>query len=399
MWLNSPTFCPNLIDFLMDLTIFFDPLDEYPFGAMDDPSVWYAMVDMNTEMMPQWKNAHFALVGVGESRGSAHNQSCAKAPNEIRKKLYRLKRGSFQYRVADLGNLRHGVSLEETQLRLREVCEVLIRHNVIPIILGGSHDLDYGQYQAYQGLEKLVSVLNVDATVDMHVRNPALKSEYHIHQILLHEPNYLFHYSHLAYQSYLTSPDALAVLESLQFDTYRIGQIRDSMEEVEPIIRYADMLTFDITAIRMTDAPGNANAQPFGLTGEEACQICWYAGVNDKMSSVGFYEYNPDLDVRGQTAGVIATMIWYFVEGFYNRRNESDFTDRKYTRYVVSVLDDNSQNLVFYKSNFTDKWWIEVPYPNAPDKHCIVPCSYQDFQLANQGELPQRWITTYAKLS
>jgi formiminoglutamase len=269
---------------------------------------------------------------------------------------------------------------------------------VIPIILGGSHDLDYGQYQAYQGLEKLVSVLNVDATVDLHVHNPAHKCEHHIHEILLHEPNYLFHYSQLAYQSYLTSPDALAVLESLQFDIYRIGQIRESMQEMEPIIRYADMMSFDITAIRMTDAPGNANAQPFGLTGEEACQICWYAGLNEKMTSVGFYEYNPDLDFRGQTAGVLATMIWYFVEGFYNRKNESDFSDRKYTRYVVSVLDDNSQNLVFYKSNFSDKWWIEVPYPNEPDKHCIVPCSYQDFEMANQGELPQRWITTYSKL-
>ncbi|MBC7921178.1 MAG: formimidoylglutamase [Ferruginibacter sp.] len=382
----------------MDLTIFFDSLDEDLFGPMHDPSVWYAFVDIHTGRMPNWKNAHFALVGVGEGRGSANNAGCAKAPDEIRKRLYRLKRGAHSYRVADLGNLRPGITVEETQLRLREVGEVLLRNHVIPVILGGSHDLDYGQFRAYQGLEKLVSVLVVDATLDLHPRHAVHASEYHVQQILLHEPNYLFNYSHLAYQSYLVSPDALAVLESLQFDAHRIGQMRENFKEVEPVVRYADMVSFDVTAIRQTDAPGNANAQPFGLTGEEACQICWYAGLNGKMTSAGFYEYNPDLDLRGQTAAVVATMVWYLVEGFYHRRPEADFTATPYTRYVVAVLDDHSPNLVFYKSNRSEKWWMEVPYPNEPQKHCIVPCSYEDYRTANQGELPQRWINTYAKL-
>lgn len=382
----------------MDLTIFFDPMDEYPFGPMNDPTVWYAFVDMNTEMMPDWQKAHFAILGVAEARGSANNQGCVKGPDEIRKKLYRLKRGTHTYRIADLGNLRHGVTREETLLRLREVGEELLRHNVIPIILGGSHDLDYGQFQAYQGLEKLVSVLNVDATLDMHQLNPIYASEYHVHDILLHEPNYLFNYSHLAYQTYLTSPDALAVMERMYFDAYRIGQLRESLEEMEPVIRYADLMSFDITAIRMTDAPGNANAQPFGLTSEEACQICWYAGINEKMTSVGFYEYNPEFDVRGQTAMVVATMIWYFVEGYYNRKGELDFTESKYTRYIVPVIGNNNQPLVFYKSKLTEKWWMEVPYPDQPQKHYIAPCSYHDYRQANQGELPSRWIATYTRL-
>lgn len=382
----------------MDLTIFFDPMDEYPYGAMDDPSVWYTLVDMNTELMPNWKNAHFAIMGVCEDRGTPDNKGTAKAPDEIRKKLYRLKKGPHSYRIVDLGNLRNGVTVEETHLRVREVCETLLRNKVIPIILGGSHDIDYGQYQAYEELEKTISVLNVDATLDMFFSDPSRLSNHHIHHILVHEPNYLFNFSHLAYQSYLTSSDALNTLEALHFDAYRIGQMREDLSEIEPVIRCADMMSFDVTAIKMADAPGNANAHPFGLTGEEACQICWYAGMNEKMSSVGFYEYNPEYDHRGQTASVVATMIWYFVEGFYHRRNESDFNGNQYIRYTVSVLQDTNQQLVFYKSKFTEKWWMEVPYPNNLSKHCIIPCSYQDYQVANEGELPQRWINTYSKL-
>jgi formiminoglutamase len=160
------------------------------------------------------------------------------------------------------------------------------------------------------------------------------------------------------------------------------------------------MLSFDITAIKQSDAPGNSNAQPFGLTGEEACQICWYAGLNSKLSSVGFYEYNPDLDFKGQTAGVIATMIWYFTEGFYLRKEEINITDPKFVKYIVSLQED-PHKLTFYKNSQTEKWWMEVPFPTNKSQYArnsIVPCSYSDYQAANNGEIPNRYILTHAKL-
>ena len=337
-------------------------------------------------------------MGVDEARGSATNHGSARAPDEVRRRLYRLKRGAHAYRVADLGNLRPGQSADDTRLRLREVCATLMGHGVMPIILGGTHDLDYGQYGAYESLEKPVSVVTVDATLDLHQRNPAHPADYHLQQILLHDPNYLFHYAHLAHQAYLVPPDALAVLENLQFEARSVGQLRHDFAEAEPLVRYADMLSFDLSAVRMGDAPGNANAQPFGLTGEEACQLCWYAGLNEKMTSVGFYEYHPALDTRGQTAALLATMVWYVAEGFYNRQNEGDFATPQYTRYHVP-LRDGLEPVLFYKSNRSEKWWMAVPYPNQEARHYLVPCSYADYQTATQGELPQRWLTTYAKLN
>ena len=82
------------------------------------------------------------------------------------------------------------------------------------------------------------------------------------------------------------------------------------------------MLTFDISSIKLQFCPGGSQSEVFGLTGEEACQICWYAGMNDKLSSAGFYEYDPDKDIDGQpTAITMAVMIWYFIEGFKNRKS------------------------------------------------------------------------------
>jgi formiminoglutamase len=278
------------------------------------------------------------------------------------------------------------------------VCRILLENNVLPIIVGGSHDLDFGQYTAYEQLDKLVSFLNIDALLDLEQDEPAAS---HLHKILLHEPNYLFSYTHLAYQSYLINPDAVNMLEKLYFEAFRIGQMRTNLREMEPVIRQADMLSFDITAIRSADAPANIHAQPFGLTGEEACQICWYAGLNEKLSSIGFYEYNPRLDdATRKTASVIATMIWYFIEGYYHRKSDQDFRSNDFLKYVVA-LPAHPDTITFYKSKRTEKWWMEVPFPEGLERYArnsIVPCSYADYEAATRGEVPERYIQTLAKL-
>ncbi|MDX1629622.1 MAG: formimidoylglutamase [Fulvivirga sp.] len=385
----------------MDLKIFFSPLDGDVFSQTKESNSFYKSIKVNTETLPDYKDADIAIIGIEEERGTVANKGVAQGPIEIRKKLFALKKGYGAYKIVDLGTLRKGVDLDETYGRLSEVCSTLLENNVLPLIIGGSHDLSYGQYTAYENLEKLISLLNVDAFLDMEEGISKPHNQSHIHKILLHEPNFLFNYSHLAYQSYLIDQNAINILEKLYFEAYRIGHLRSNIQEMEPIIRNADMLSFDITAIKSSDAPGNAMSQPFGLTGEEACQICWYAGLNEKLSSAGFYEYNPAHDdENNKTAAVVATMIWYFIEGFYHRKKEQNFKTNDYLRFVVSMPSE-PETLNFYKSKLSEKWWMEVPFPQGKERYarnCIIPCSYSDYQKATTGELPDRYITTHAKL-
>jgi formiminoglutamase len=385
----------------MDLTIFFSPVEENVYAEISSQSSIYKNIRAFTDKMPDYRGAHMALIGIKDARGNAFNAGCADGVDVIRKKFYNLKRGTGNYRIVDLGNLNPGHDLDESYVRLSEVCRMLLEANVLPIIIGGSHDLDYGQYCAYETLDKLVSFLNVDALLDLEDKNENNPSRQHIHKILLHEPNYLFSYTHLAYQTFLIDPLAVSVLEKLYFEAFRLGQVKTNLQEIEPVVRNADILSFDVNAIRSSDAPGSAHAQPFGLTGEEACQICWYAGLNEKLSSIGFYEYNPSFDdVHQKTASVIATMIWYFIEGYYNRKNDSNFKSNDFLKYTVSMPVE-PETISFYKSKLSEKWWMEVPYHNGREKYSrnsIVPCSYNDYQTAVKGEVPERYISTLAKL-
>jgi len=385
----------------MDVKIFFSKVNESIYSNIESNHSIFKNIYLPGPSFPDIKKADIALIGLEETRGSNQNKKADEAADVIRDKLYRLKRGANSYKIVDLGNLRNGHSFDETLLRLKEVCHYLIENEVFPLLLGGTHDMDFGLFQAYEDMEKLVSILNVDAFIDLGFDDKKDQSHSHINKILTYQPNYLFNFSQIGYQTYLIDPESLAMMEKLYFDTYRVGKLRQNILEMEPIIRDADMLSFDITAIKSSDAPGNAFAQPFGLTGEEACQLCWYAGLNEKLSSAGFFEYNPELDDQNKkTASVIATMIWYFIEGFYHRKDHFSFKSNYYLKYVVSMPGDPDA-MVFYKSKLSEKWWMEVPYPKGKkvfDRNSIVPCSYSDYQKAMQGDLPERWINTQARL-
>lgn len=384
----------------MDLKLFFNSVDEKLAEQAFPNDSLFKYIYVNEHKMPEKDGLDIAIIGLTETGGSTHLEDTG--VDHIRRKLYHLKKGDGSCNIADLGNLRNGPTPEETYKRIQEVCAHLMSKNILPILIGGSQDMDIGQYMAYQEQEKLVSVLNVDSRFDLEDAADANSDVSHIHKILTHEPNFLFNYNHLAHQSYLVSPWASKVLEQLNFAAIRLGTLRENIKKTEPLIREADMLTFDISAIQSQYCPAGTRAGVFGLTGEEACQICWYAGMNDKLSSIGFYEYNPkdDPDKR-PTAEVIAVMVWYFIEGFKNRKNEKGFQTNDYTKYVVS-LESTPDTMVFYKSRLSEKWWMEVPksaQKGVYDRNFIVPCDYEDYELATKGEVPERWISTISKLS
>ncbi|MEJ8758559.1 formimidoylglutamase [Pontibacter sp. H259] len=384
----------------MNLSIFFEPLNEDVFTGLNKPRTLGAYITRFVSKFPDWRGADIAILGINETRGSGtdENTEAALAPARIvRKKLYSLTKGAGSCNIVDLGNLRPGITLDDTYLRLKEIVELLLSHNTIPVIIGGSHDLEYGQFMGYEHLERVVNMVTVDSSVDMTEEASAPANKKQLRNILMHEPNYLFSLGQIGYQSYLVEPEVMATLEKMHFEAYRVGEVHRNVQEMEPVVRLADLLTIDISAIRHQDAPAYEPANPFGLTGEEACQLCWYAGLNDNLTSLGIYEYNPALDKDELTAMTVATMIWYFIEGYYHRKNEVSFNSRQFTKYAVA-FNDAPDKMVFYKSMQSEKWWLEVESLSEGKSPRIVPCSYEDYLQATNGEVPNRWILTQARI-
>ncbi len=385
----------------MDLKLFLDPVSTEILDESRSSASFQKSIFVNNEIMHDIDGIDLAIIGVTEFRGGyGKGDGFEKGPDKVRSKLYDLSKTSGKGRILDLGNLRNGPTAADSRQRLEEVLAFLLQRGIVPIVLGGSHDMDLAQFRGYQPLEKLITCLNVDPRFDLDEKGPDNTS--HIGAILKHDPNFLFNYIHLGYQTYFVEEAQLAVMEKLYFETLRLGEIHDSIEELEPTIRDADMVSFDVSAIKSEYCPGVTHPGVFGLTGEEACQICWYAGLNDKLSSIGFYEFDPSKDREdNRTAAVIATMIWYFIDGFYHRKGDKNFMSNDYLVYEVA-LGGNPDSIRFYKSKLSEKWWMEIPDGDSDSiflRNKMIPCSYTDYKQASEGEVPERWINAINKIN
>ncbi|MBV6485124.1 MAG: Formimidoylglutamase [Flavobacteriales bacterium] len=344
-----------------------------------------------------------AIIGVGEERGSSFNAGTSLAPNHVRKYLYRLNKLNGSAKIIDFGNLKVGSSLNDTYFALSSIIEELLKLNILPIIIGGSQDLTYANFLAYKNLEQTVNLVSIDSHFNLGEPDEEINSNNFLTKIILHQPNFLFNYSNIGFQTYFVDSTEIDLMGKLFFDVYRLGQVQKNIEDVEPIVRNADIISIDVSAIRQSESPGNANASPNGFYGEQACQISRYAGLSDKLTSIGFYEVNPEFDNNGQTAHLVAQMIWYFIDGVNNRKKDFPVGSRKtYTKYRVNIQNGENE-LIFYKSDKSERWWMDVPYPSHQkikyERHLLVPCSYKDYQTACDDEMPDRWWQTFQKLA
>jgi arginase family enzyme len=338
------------------------------------------------EDFPELQKIRIAILGIQENRGL--DGSSISLIN-VRKSLYSLFPGNWETSIADLGNILEGNSKSDTYFALQMVVASLIKRKIIPIVIGGSQDLTYPLYRAYDDLEQMVNLVTIDSKFDFGKESDAIAASSYLTKIILDEPNNLFNYSNVGYQTYYNSQEEIDLIEKLFFDAYRLGDVSSTISIAEPVFRDADIVSLDLHAVKSSDSGNFINFTPNGFTGKEICALSRYSGLSDKVSLFGIFNHN-DSDQEGV---LIAQIIWYFIEGFHYRSNEYPFGSKEhYLKYIIPLEDEE---LVFYKSNKTDRWWIEIPFistnNNKLKKSTLLPCSYEEYIDACNQQVPERW--------
>ena len=347
---------------------------------------------------PELEDAKIAIIGVMDDRGSEMNYGTGLNLDAIRREFYKLFPGNWPVNIVDIGNVVQGNTKEDTYFALCEILSDLIMQKIIPVILGGGQDLTYANYRAYDKLEQTVNLVAVDNKFDLGSIEDDLSSESYLSKIVMDQPCNLFNFSNIGYQTYFNPQVEIDLLTSLFFESYRLGEVHNDIQLVEPVLRDADIVSIDLSAVRFADAPANRNATPNGLTGAELCAIARYSGISDKVSSFGLYEYNAQSDNQNITAQLLAQAIWYFVEGVNYRAHDYPFgLKENYQKFIVPI---DSEVLNFHKSNKSGRWWMEIDLSsnNKFKRHALIPCTYQDYVDATNQHIPERWIRTLKKL-
>jgi arginase family enzyme len=325
-------------------------------------------------------------VGVFENRGLGDDKAHVHL-NYIRKEFYSLYPGNWHTNIVDLGNIKEGDTLKDTYYAVKSIAAELIKRRVLLVVLGGSQDLTYAIYRAYDNLEQMVNVVAVDSRFDFGKEDEAISARSYLTSMIMDEPHNMFNYTNLGYQTYFNPQEEIDLIEKLYFDAYRLGEISNDTTLAEPVLRDADLVSVDMGAVKSGDSGNIVKFSPNGFDGKEICILARYAGISDKVSAFGVFNHS---DTR-QEAGLVAQMLWYFAEGVNYRSNEYPFGSREdYIKYIVSGEDEE---LVFYKSDKTERWWMELRAQREDTKvkkAALLPCSYNDYLSACNNEIPER---------
>ncbi|MEM0996127.1 MAG: formimidoylglutamase [Bacteroidota bacterium] len=387
----------------MDIASLFRPLDDGIIRqryALDN----YRLSDFTTfnyGEFPNWRKADVVVVGCPVDKSSREIAGSALAPDQIRPHFYHLTVPKTELKIADLGNMVKADRMTTYYDRIADVVEEIVKAGKLLILLGGSQDIVYGQYRGYENITDSVEYVCIDSELDVEDSDFGIHNHSYNHKIFLHSPNFLSNFVNLGHQSYFVPLSDRQRMKNLYFPSVRLGEIRQDLKEAEPFLRNANLVSFDLSAVRASDAPGTTHPSPAGFTAEEICQLARYTGLANRISSVSFTEMQPMKDLNGQTALLTGLMMWYLIEGYLGRRIDEPEDLSRLTKYSVN-LHGGIQEIVFYKNPMTERWWMQVPYADALSKKSnrseLVPCSESDYERARADEIPEKWWLAHYKL-
>ena len=339
-----------------------------------------------------------ALFGVPDGRNSP-NTGSMKGPDMIREQLYKLAKIPGRSKIVDLGNMKQGVTFNDTVAGLTDILSLLISENLFPVIIGGSSALIPAVDKALSQFLNKYTFTAVDSRIDFSNERKEPDSFNYLNAIINNHKSTFSHYINIGYQTYLNDQQIINRFLKRRSELIRIGDVRQAIYLTEPLFRDSDVAIFDISSVRQSDAPGTISPSPNGFYGEEICLLSRYAGISDKLKVFGLFDVNPEFDIRNQTTGLAAQILWFFLEGFSQKQYETPVLNisnsGRFIKYHVRVT-DLDDDLIFVKSNLTDRWWIELQ--TEKDQNIYVACSHEDYLKANRNEVPDRWVQAVERL-
>jgi arginase family enzyme len=345
--------------------------------------------------LPVLAGATFAILGVHESRNAFIKKTSRLDLDGIRLQLYRLMQGNWNDTIIDLGDIEEGETVNDTYFVAREIIAGLLEETIIPIVIGATQDITYPMYRAYDGIINMVNLVSVDCRFDFGADEELISSNSYMSKIITDKPNNLFNFSNLGYQSYFNAQEEIDLMERLFFDAYRLGDLTSDIGRSEPVLRNAHLVSLDARAIRASEMGQADSFSPNGFTGREICALTRYAGMGERITALGIFE----IENNQQSFQLVAQMIWYFMEGHNFRVSEKPAdSDPDFTKYIVPC---ESEQLHFYKSALTSRWWVEVPNlfgaHTKSNEPALLPCTEQDYLDACNQNIPERWFKAYKK--
>ena len=278
---------------------------------------------------------HVGILGVPFDHGvklSNGRPGARFAPKKIKQEFFKLIRSKKNrvIKIIDFGNvIPINKNVKKTHERVTSAVKKIIKDNVIPIVIGGGHDISFGSSKAIFLKYKKFGQINFDAHYDVRpVIDGKITSGTPFRRLIderfldgkrfvelgLHSPKNL-----KEHKQYLLKKKATL----LQLDYVNKIDIERALNKALSIAAKntnAVVFDIDIDGVQKRFAPGCSAPGVKGFTKKQILKAAYIAGKNKNVKLFNLMEVSPVYDVRNKTVKLAAELILSFINGLKERK-------------------------------------------------------------------------------
>lgn len=272
----------------------------------------------------------FGLIGFCCDEGIARNLGrvgAAEGPRAIREILAKLPLQKADIVCYDTGNITcEDHDLEAAQSALAEAVHLLLAAGITPIVMGGGHEVAFGNYQ---GIAKTypdshLGIVNFDAHFDMRSLLPGGKGSSGTPFLQIanaaHAAKTRFDYNCIGIQHAGNTHALFHTAEShrtnvIFADDLHLGYMDKCSNFLDRVIDQNQIiyLTLCLDVLAAAHAPGVSAPQALGLTPWQMIPLIRQLAASGKVVSYDIAELSPRFDIDHRTAKIAANLIFEII--------------------------------------------------------------------------------------
>lgn len=278
-------------------------------------------IDLRSNEFKKNANLSIGLIGFSCDEGVLRNWGrvgAASGPSAFREALCNLATESGVY---DFGNINcFDGDLEKSQKALSVAVSKVYGLGLIPFVIGGGHELGYGQYLGLQqaNLDKDIAIVNFDAHFDMRVPiDGKMNSGTSFYQIAedLRKNKREFLYYCVGIQQFGNTKALFDIAQKNQvkfvcaesIHTEGLSKAEELLDELLQTNKQI-YLTICLDVFASTYAPGVSAPQPLGLTPWQVIPLLEKLMKSNKVVGISIAELSPPNDINNMTAKLAAAL-------------------------------------------------------------------------------------------
>ncbi|MFB9121582.1 arginase [Bergeyella porcorum] len=327
------------------------------------------------------EEAGIAMLWISDYRGAGGDFEMKKF-EEVRENFYKLSADDFDIPIYDFGRLISGKTPEDTSYVLQEILLFCYARNVIPIVIGGSNSLSYDLFASLNETQKNIDHTHISNCISFSSEGKEINDENYLNRIFSNKSFSVGRFTLLGYQRHLNDNSYIDLMRAMQFDGVRLAEMMGKINQVEPFLREADLVTVSCDVVESFAAPFSINPQVNGLNRREICACMKEVGMSEKLKSVGIFNYNFDTK-NLLNHQLLAQMIWYLIEGINIQKKNPK--QHKFETYSLMI---EGEVFVFRRDVFRNLWY----FGGAEGTDEWLPCTFEDYNDAKRGVLNRRFL-------